>query len=101
MELEIILRTEFVTHDSLRRAGDKLGKLLQITSVSAYLTEFRNTLLAMPVITEDEKLDDFCSGVKPQVKLKVLKSDPTTFEQATQIALNVDSALFGAGMFNH
>ena len=51
-------------------------------------------------MTEDEKLDRFCSGLKPQVKLEVLKSNTTSFDQAAQVAFSVDSALFRAGMFN-
>ena len=99
-EFEIALRTEFIPQDRLRRARDKLRKLTQRTAVSAYLTEVQNIVLSIPGITENEKLDRFCSGLKPQVKLEVVKSNPTSFDQAAQVALSVDSAFFGAGMFN-
>ena len=99
-EFENALRTEFIPQGSIRRARDKLRNLTQRPSVSAYLTEVRNTVLSIPGNTEDEKLDRFCSGLKPQVKLEVLKSNPTSFDQAAQVTLSFDSALFGAGMFN-
>ena len=99
-EFEAAVRAEFVPQDSIRRARDKLRKLSQRTSVSSYLTEFRNTVLAIPRISDDEKLDRFCSGLKPQVKLEVLKSNPATVDDAARIALSVDSALFGAGMYS-
>lgn len=44
-------------------------------------------------------LDKFVAGLKPQVKLEVLKSGPANLEVAARIAMNVDSALYGAGMF--
>ena len=99
-EFEAAVRAEFVPQYSIRRARDKLRKLSQRMSVSSYLTEFRNTALAIPGISGDEKLDRFCSRLKPQVKLEVLKSNPATADDAAQIALSVDSALFGARMYS-
>ena len=57
---------EFVPFDSGQRARDKLRKLFQRTSVSAYLSEFRNITLAIPGITEGEKVDRFVQGLKPR-----------------------------------
>jgi len=99
-EFENALRTEFVPQDSLRRSRDKIRKLTQRNSVSAYLAEFRNVSLMIPNMTEDEKVDRFCVGLKPQIRLEVLKSGVQTLEQAARIALNVDSALYGAEMFS-
>ena len=99
-EFKTAVRAEFVPQDSIRRAGDKLRKLSQRTSASSYLTEVRNTVLAIPGVSDDEKLDRFCSVLNTQVKLEVLKSNPATVDDAARIALNVDSALFGAGMYS-
>lgn len=95
----VALRTEFIPGDGVRRSRDKLRRLTQKASVSAYLNEFRNTVLGIPGISQDEMLDRFCSGLKPQVKLEVLKSNPQNIEDASRIALSVDSALYGSGMF--
>lgn len=93
------VRKEFIPFDHVRRTRDKLRKLVQKTSVSSYLNEFRNLVLTITDINEGEKLDKFCAGLKPNVRLEVLKSGPSTIDEAARIALNVDSALYGAGMF--
>ena len=93
------VRAEFVPQDSMRRSRDRLRRLVQRASVSSYLNEFRNLVLNIPNMTEDEKLDKFCAGLKPEIRLEVLKSGPVTVDNAARIALNVDSALFGAGIF--
>ena len=51
-------------------------------------------------MNDGEKLDKFCAGLKPQVRLEVLKAGLGNIDDAARIALNVDSALFGAGMFS-
>lgn len=93
------LRKEFIPQDSIRRARDKLRRLVQRTSVSTYLNEFRNIVLTISSIGEDEKLDKFVSGLKPQIRIEVLKSNPQSLDEACNIALNVDSAIYGAGLF--
>lgn len=51
-------------------------------------------------MTGEEKWDRFRMGLKPQVRLEVMKSGKTTFDEGSTIALNVDSALCGIGMFS-
>ena len=92
-------RLEFIPQDSVERARDKLRSLHQNKSVIAYLNEFRNTVMVIPRISEDEKLDKFVSGLKPEVHLEVRKSRPADFETAAQVALTIDSALFSSGMY--
>ena len=94
------VRTEFIPQDSVDRARDKLGSLRQKTSVIAYLNEFRNVVISIPGISEDEKLDKFVAGLKPEVMIDVKKSRPADLESAAQIALTVDSALFSTGMYS-
>lgn len=94
------VRNEFIPQDSVRRARDRLRGLVQKTSVSSYLNIFRNIVIAIPDMNEGEKLDRFCAGLKPQVRLEVLKANPESVANASQVALNVDNALMGAGMFN-
>ena len=94
------VRLEFIPQDSVDRARDKLRSLRQKTSVLAYLNEFRNTVMVIPRISEDEKLDKFVSGLKPDVHLEVRKSRPADFESAAQVALTIDSALFSSVMYN-
>lgn len=92
------VRSEFIPQDSVDRARDKLRSLRQKTTVLAYLNEFRNTVMMIPGISEDEKIDKFVSGLKPEVHLEVRKSRPADFESAAQVALTIDSALFSTKM---
>ena len=96
--LKLGIRAEFVPQDSVRRQRDKLNKLIQITSVASYLEAFRNIVISIPDISEAEKLDKFLNGLKPMIRLEVLKSGCANMNDAYRIALNVDSALHGAGM---
>ena len=96
---ETLVIQEFVPFDSVRRSRDKLRRLFQKTSVTSYLTEFRNVVLTIPDISEGEKLDRFCQGLKPQIRVEVMKAGVQSVNDAARIALNVDSAIYGAGSF--
>ena len=65
---------EFIPSDHVRRARDKLRRLKHTSSISKYLAEFRNIILTIPDVTDDEKLDRFCSGLKYEIRVEVLKS---------------------------
>ena len=65
-EFEAAFVQEFVPYNSTQRARDKLRRLMQRTSVSKYLSEFRNVTLAIPGITEGEMVDRFVQGLKPK-----------------------------------
>lgn len=88
--------SEFVPEDHVRRARDKLRKMRQTTSVSKYLSDFRNVVLTIPGITDGEKWDKFCAGLKYEVRLEVMKSAVTDFDEAAKVALRVDSAIWSA-----
>lgn len=47
-------------------------------------------------MTKGERFDKFVSGLKFEVRLEVMKSTVSSFEEATKIALRVDSALWSA-----
>ncbi len=68
------------------------------TSVSDYLRAFRNIVLMIPGVSEGEQIDRFCQGLEPHIKLEVLKAGARSMDEAAGIALNVDSAMSGAGM---
>ncbi len=99
-EFEVAIYQEFVPFDSVQRSRENLRRLVQRTSVSSYLSEFRDIVLTIPSMSEAEQFDRFCHGLKPQVCLEVMNSGAQTINDAARIALNVDAALFGAGMFS-
>lgn len=90
------IRKEFIPQNASRQARDKLRRLSQKTSVSAYLNEFQNTVISIPGMTTEEMIDRFVGGLKPQTRLEVLKASPTEFSEASSIALNVDNALYSS-----
>ena len=51
-------------------------------------------------MSDDEKLDKFCAGLKPEVRLEVLNSGPENVYNAAANALKVDSAFIGSGLFS-
>lgn len=95
-EFRIMVLNEFVPSDHVRRARDKLRRLRQTASVSKYLSEFRNCILTISDISEGELLDRFIQGLKSEVKIEVLKTQAANFEDATKVALRVDSALWSS-----
>ena len=98
-EFKAAMVEEFVPEHHVRRARERLRKLKQTHSVSKYLSDFRNMVLTIPDITEEEKFVKFCSELRYEVRLEVIKSTATTFNEAARIALRVDSALWAAGNF--
>lgn len=89
---------EFVPEDHVRRARERLRKLRRTTSVAKYLSDFRNLCLTVPGMTDGEMWDKFCAGLKYEVGLEVMKSSVATFEEASKVALRVDSAIWGASI---
>lgn len=85
---------EFLPEDHVRRARDRLKRARQTSFVAKYISEFRNIILTVPDLTEGEKFDRFIDGLKSSIRLEVMKTTVNTFEEATKIALRVDSALW-------
>lgn len=77
---KLVLRTEFIAFHHMRRTRDKVHKLVLHSSVPKYMNEFRNFFLTVPNMNDGEKLDKCCAGLKPQVRLEVLKAYPVNIE---------------------
>lgn len=65
--LKIPVNQEFIPHGCIRRSRKKIRALQQRTSVLLFLKEFRNIIIDIPEIREDEKLDKFCGGVMSMI----------------------------------
>lgn len=72
-------------------ARDSLARLRQTSSVRAYASLFRTVTLLIPTITDDEKKDRFIRGLKPKIMSDVKVKAPTTFDEAVQLAVRLDS----------
>lgn len=96
-EFKAAVIREFVPSDHSKRARDRLRKLRQTKSVSRYLSDFRNIILAISGMTDEEKMDRFIEGLKHSIRIEVLKAQVDTFEDCARVALNIDSAIWRAG----
>lgn len=51
-------------------------------------------------MNEKKKVDPFVVGLKPFIKLKVVKLCPIAFDDASRTALNTENALAGMGIYS-
>ena len=65
---------------------DKLASMRQKTSVTGYIDAFKRCCAKIPSITDEEMLDRFMRGLRPDVQRELLKQDPPTFAAACQMA---------------
>lgn len=75
-----------------------MKRVKQSSSVAKYISEYRNIILAVPELSDGEKFDRFIDGLKSCIRFEVMKTTVNNFEDATKIALHVDSALWGERM---
>lgn len=97
-DFKALVVNEFIPNDHERRARDKLRRLKQTLSVSKYLSECRNCTLGINDISDGEKFDRFVQGLKKDIRVEVLKSQCSTFDEAANIALRIDSALWSTSV---
>lgn len=89
----LMLLSEFVPEDHVRRARDQLRRLKQTTSKSKYIVEFLSCILTIKDVLAKERFDRFVQGLKKEVRREVLNSQTSKVEGAVGIELCVDSAL--------
>jgi hypothetical protein len=65
--------------------------------VARYTAFMRRLILSIPTMAEDEKLDRYIRGLSPAIREKVFEQEPTTFEQAAQLAAKYELLLKGKG----
>ncbi|KAL1914247.1 uncharacterized protein VTP21DRAFT_9087 [Calcarisporiella thermophila] len=58
----------FAPINTVRQARDKLANCRQTKSVQEYSHEFRNIVLQIPNFTEEELIDKYIRGLKPQTR---------------------------------
>jgi len=75
---------------------DRLYRLRQTKSASAFASEFRQLALDIPDISDAEMLAQFRRGLKEEVALHVAYGNPTSFEQAVTLAIAVDTVQFNS-----
>lgn len=84
------LQDQFRPINAIKIARDKLASLHQITSVHEYSFQFRTLVLEIPSMSEEEKIDRFVRGLKPQTRREVDLREPMTLNDAIRIADRFD-----------
>ena len=74
--------------DKVEQARARLANAQQNGSLDAYITMMRGLFLAIPDITQGEKMDRFKRGLKPHLfeRVQVHTPPPTTVEEMIAIA---------------
>jgi hypothetical protein len=90
-EWKAMLISAFQPVNPTETARDRLARLRQTGPVRSYASAFRTVTLLIPTITDDEKKDRFIRGLKPKIMNDVKVKAPTTFDEAVQIAVRLDT----------
>lgn len=85
-------KAEFVTQDSVRKQRDKLNRLLQRTIVALYLKYIRYIVISISNISEAKQLHKFLNGLKPMIRLEMLKFGCGHMSDTSPIAWNTESS---------
>ena len=93
-ELKKALVAQFKPVNASKLARDRLANLRQTQSVQTYVYAFRSIILEIPNITDDEKLDRFIRGLKPNVREKVEIENPSTMDEAASLAERIDTITY-------
>ena len=84
------ITAQFRLLDQGRRARTMIRSLRQVGSVRAYTQQFQALLLETPETAEVDRIHDYCTGLKKDIRAQVEVQRPTTVAQAIQIADTMD-----------
>jgi hypothetical protein len=88
------LRDQFQPVNSAKNARAQLDSLRQRTSVRIYNTEFRELVLQIPHMHEEDRVHHYIKGLKPNVASLVAMQQPATLLQAQGLADTADTIQF-------
>jgi hypothetical protein len=88
------LRIQFRPISAEKTARARLGRLRQATSVSNYANAFRNLMIDIPSMAEEDRLDYFLKGLKADIQERVALQIPKTMNEACDMAQAIDSIRF-------
>ena len=74
-----------------QNARDRLATLKQRTGVAAYAAEFRQLILLLPQLPENDQIDRFARGLKLAASREVYLRAPATLDEAIRIAERYDT----------
>lgn len=82
-------------------ARERLDRLNQPRSVSAYAQEFNTYMLELPHMDENDRIHRFIRGLKPEVRIHVKLQQPTTLHDAVELAIKADSMVWERGRISN
>lgn len=89
-EFQIAFRAEFKPRNSTQIARNKLRALSQAGtpngSIREYVTEFRNIMLDLPDMFDDDAMHEFICGLSYDARVQVLLNNPTSLIAAYNAA---------------
>jgi len=88
------LKAQFQPVNNTKNARARLDQLKQKTSVRLYNTEFREVMMQLPNMHEDDRIHAYIKGLKPRVASQVAMHQPTTLLQAQGLADTMDTIQF-------
>ncbi len=95
------IKKQFRNVNAVRIARDKLDRLVQTGSVSAYNDTFVTLLTDIGDQMDDkERLYRYTKGLKPEQQMRVVTANPSTLKEAMEIAHNIDSILWSVKQSN-
>lgn len=100
-ELRTALLARFSPLNKTLAARDKLSKWRQLKDVATYNSDFLQILLDIPDITEAEKLDRYCRGLKTYIWESLCTKEYQKVESVMTDALKVEAAKKGSRVTNN
>lgn len=86
-------RKEFRPSNATQMARQRLEKLKQQDSIRDYIIEFRNIMLDLPDMFEEDAVHQFIQGLQYEPRLQVFLKTPTTLKEAYLAAEAYEAAV--------
>ena len=90
------LRAQFRPITSEQAGRDKLHTLRQTASVANYISLFQNTVMTIPSMSEEDRLDKFMRGLKADIHERVAIQQPRNLTEACRMANTIDTIRYQA-----
>ena len=100
-ELETKLRAHFLPYGIEKVARTKLRQLIQTGSVQSYSTVFMQTILHVPNMHVDDKIEAYVQGLKSPIYKEVVLKDLKSLQEVMDFAAFVESRLHHRGHRDH
>jgi hypothetical protein len=91
---KVQLRAHFRPITSEQIGRDRLHSLRQTASVANYIYAFQNIVINIPSMSEEDRLDRFLRGLKPDIHERVAIQQPASLSEACRMANTVDIIRF-------